>query len=371
MKGWGNLSTGVERFLANFGWDIGVDLGSTNIVVGLKNRGIIVDEPNMVARLKKRRWSGMSAPKQSSSLPVAYGYKAKEIFNREPKQLEVISPLKRGIISDLESAELLVSYYIRMVYEIPSKYPKVYRSRVVVGVPVTVNDVQKRAVRTIFSRVGAREVILVEQAILAAVGVGLPMDKSSALMVVDVGGGKTEVNVVSLGGVVVGRGIESASEDWDVAIMNYVKMKYGLLIGKRTAEKVKIEVGNVSPRDIKEARSVVVRGRDLETGLPKSIKMNEVEVREAIGLEVAKVAKAVSMVLDETPPELMEDILKRGIVMVGNGAKLRGLDQLIEEEVGISTSVADEPGLGVIKGILEIIENRELFDRIKTVSGIR
>ncbi len=361
----------MDGLLSNFGWDIGVDLGSTNIVIGLKNRGIIVDEPNMVARLKKRRWTGMSAPKQEMGAVIAYGYKAKEIYNREPRQVEVISPLRRGIIADLEAAETLVSYYMKMVYEIPSRYPKIYRSRILVGVPAVINDVQKRAVRTIFAKVGAREVILGEQAILAAVGLGLPMDRSTAVMVVDVGGGKTEVNVVSLGGVVVGRGVESASEDWDVAIANYVKMKYGLLIGKRTAEKIKTEIGNVSLKNLKDSRNMVIRGRDLESGLPKSIKMEEEEVREAIGLEVSRVAKAVAQVLDETPPELMEDIVKRGIVLVGNGAKLKGLAESIEGEVGITTLVADEPGLQVIGGILEAMQNKEVFQLIKKVAEMR
>jgi len=371
MKLFDKVGSRVGDFWANFYWDIGVDLGSSNIIVGLKDKGVIVDEPMMVARLKRRRFSGLSAPRMTGPKILAYGYKAKEMLNREPKQIEVVSPLKRGIISDLEATESLVAYYMRMISEIPSRYPKVFKPRIMVGVPGGVNDVQKRAIKTIFLNVGVKEVIMVEQAVLAAVGVGLPLERAAALLVVDIGGGKTEVSVVSLGGVVVGRSVESAGDDWDTAIGNYIKMKYGLLVGKRTAERIKIEVGNVSPRPIKSPKSTVIRGRDLETGLPKSVKVEEPEIREAISLEVVKVARAVGLVLDETPPELMDDILKRGIVVVGNGARLRGIEELIEEQVRINTSVAEEPGLCIMKGILDLMVNQDKRAVVKTILGRR
>lgn len=358
----------INQIISHFSWDIGVDLGSSNTLIYLREKGVVIDEPTMISRQKKKRWTGLSAPRSHMMLPIAYGMKAKEMVNREPNRIEVVQPLKNGIISDLEAAESLVSYYLRLVYEIPSKYPKLFKPRVIVGVPSTINQVQKRAVRSIFKNAGAREVVLVEDAVLAAVGVGLPLDRSSGLLIVDIGGGKTEVSVVSIGGVVVGGGVKVAGIDFDTSIINYVKMKYGVLIGPNSAEKLKIEVGNLGD-DTKEKKTAVVRGRDLETGLPRSIKMGESEVREAVGMEVSKIIKVIMKVLDETPPELMEDILKRGIIMVGNGAKFRGIDKLIEKETKIITRIADDAGMAVIRGCGELVENKNYLSQIKLVSG--
>ena len=206
--------------------------------------------------------------------------------------------------------------------------------------------------------------------VLAAIGIGLPVDSCSGLVIVDVGGGKTEVSVISMGGVVVGRGIKTAGDDLDNSIVNYVKMKYGILIGQNSAERIKMEIGNFSNKD-GDKKTALVRGRDLETGLPKTIKLTEMEVREAMTMELAKIVKLVSTVLDETPPELMEDILKRGIVLVGNGGKIKGLAQLIESETKIFTKVLEEPGMMVIKGCGELIQNKEMLKQVKLVSGLK
>lgn len=358
----------VMGTLANFYWDIGVDLGTSNTLLLLNDRGIVVDEPTMVARLKKKRWTGLSAPKWAGNKIVAYGYKAKEMLNREPSQIEVVSPIKNGIISDLEALEALVSYYLKLIYEIPSRYPKIFKPRVIVSVPGSTTDVQKRAVRSVFIASGASEVVLIEGLVLAAVGVGLPTKKNSGMMIVDVGGGKTEVGVISMGGVVVGKGTKTSSGDFDSAIINYIRMKYSLLIGQTTAEKAKIELGNVGDSG-KDPKEMVIRGRDLETGLPKSIKINENEIREAIMLETQKLVKLIKEELDETPPELMDDILKRGIVMVGNGARLKGLDRLVEKETRIPTQRADESGLCLIKGCGKLMDDRTLLENIRLVSG--
>ncbi len=363
------LPDSIEEYISRFSWDIGVDLGSSNTLIYLKERGVVINEPTMLARQKKKKWTGLSAPSSISTLPLAYGMKAKEILNREPARIEVISPLKNGIISDLEAAESLIAYYLKLVYEIPSKNPKVFKPRVIVGVPTSINQVQKRAVKTIFEASGVREVILVEEAVLAAIGVGLPMDKSTGLMVVDMGGGITEISVVSMGGIVVCDGIKIAGNDLDQSIIKYIRMKYGLLIGQNTAEKLKIELGCLDA-DNKEKKISIARGRDLETGLPRSIKMTESEIREAITMEISKIVKAVIKVLDQTPPELMEDILKRGIVLVGEGSKLDGLDKMIEKETKIITRVAEDPGMCIIKGCSALIEDRKLFNQIKIVSGL-
>lgn len=365
---WKSVRSKVLSTLTNFYWDIGVDLGTGNTLMLLNERGIVVDEPTMVARLRKKRWTGLSAPKWAGNKIVAYGYKAKEMLNREPRQIEVISPIKNGAISDLEALEALVSYYLKLIYEIPSRYPKIFKPRVIVSVPGSITDVQKRAVKSVFISSGAVEVILVEGLVLAAVGVGLPTKKNSGMMMVDIGAGKTEVGVISMGGVVVGKSIKTSSGDFDVAIINYIKMKYGLLIGQTTAEKAKIELGNVG-EGAKQVKEIVIRGRDLETGLPKSVKINENEIREAVIFEVQKIIKLIKEELDETPPELMDDLLKRGIVLVGNGAKLVGLDRLVEKETKIATQLADDAGLCVVKGCGRLIEDRKLLENIRMVIG--
>lgn len=364
------LRNKIRDFLANFSWEIGVDLGSNNTLIYLKDRGVIIDEPTMLARQKRKRWTGLSAPKTKKSGPIAFGFKAKEMLNREPKQIEVVSPIKNGIISDLEALESLISYYLKLVYEIPSQYPKIFKPRVIVGVPSTINQVQKRAVKSVFLSAGAKEVILLEEVVLAAIGIGLPINSSSGLVIVDVGGGKTEVSVISMGGVVVGRGIRTAGDDLDSSIINYVKMKYGILIGPNSAERIKMEIGGFGSKEL-EKRTALVRGRDLETGLPKTIKLTEGEIKEAISMELSKIVKLVSTVLDETPPELMEDILKRGIVVVGNGGRINGLADLIEGETKIVTKVLEDSGMMVIKGCGELIQNRDLLKQVKLVSGLK
>jgi rod shape-determining protein MreB len=322
----------------------------------------------MLARQKMRRWIGLSAPGVKSLQPMAYGDKAKEMLNREPKSVEVISPVKNGVILDMEAAEELISYYLRLVYEIPSRYPKIFKPKVIVGVPSWVNQVQKRAVKSIFLVSGAGEVMLVEEAALSAVGLGLPVDRSAGLLIVDVGGGKTEAAIVSMGGVVVGKGIKTAGDNLDEAIMNYLKMKYGLLVGKNSAERIKMEIGNVGEGS---GREVLAKGRDLETGLPRGIKVNESEIREAIILEASKIVKLVREVLDEAPPELMDEVMKRGITLVGNGSKLKGLGELIEKDTRINVRVAEEPGLSVVRGGEELIRKREILKQIKLVSGFK
>ena len=336
--------------MANFYWQIGVDLGSSNIRIYLKDKGIVVDDASMVARLKKK--------KNGQRKILVYGQGAKEMINREPKQIEVVSPIRNGIIADLEALESLMSYYFKLVYEVPSKYPKILKPRVVVGVPSFINQVQKRAIKSVLISSGAREVILVEEVILAVVGLGLPLDASSGLVIVDVGGGKTEVSVVSGGGVVIGKGIKTAGDELDNSIINYVKMKYGLLIGQNSAEKAKIGLNN----------NGVIRGRSLETGLPGEVKLSKSEVLEAVSMELSKIVKLVKEVLDETPPELMEDVVKRGIILVGNGAKMASLKEMIEAETKICTVLSDDPGMAVVKGCGKLVEDKKLLGEVKLVS---
>jgi rod shape-determining protein MreB and related proteins len=241
---------------------------------------------------------------------------------------------------------------------VPSKYPKILKPRVIVGVPSFVNQVQKRAIKSVLIASGAREVVLVEEVILAALGLNLSLESSSGSVIVDVGGGKTEVSVVSVGGVVIGKGIKTAGDELDNAIISYVKMKYGLLIGQNSAQKVKMNLEN----------NGLVRGRNLETGLPGEIKLTKSEMLEAISLELGKIAKLVKSVLDETPPELMEDIVKKGIILVGNGAKVGNLKEMIELETKIYTVLTDDSGMAVIRGCGKLVEDSWLLDQIKLIT---
>ncbi len=339
-------------------WDIGIDLGSSNTLIYLKDRGVVIDEPTMLARRKRKRWTGLSAPKENLTRPIAYGLKAKMMWNREPKQIEVVSPIKNGIIADLEALESLMSYYFKLVYEVPSKYPKIFKPRVIVGIPSFINQVQKRAIKSVLIASGAGEVILIEEVLLAALGLNLSLETQSGSVIVDVGGGKTEVSVVSMGGVVIGKGIKVAGDELDTAIINYVRMKYGLLVGQNSAEKVKINFKNDG----------LIRGRSLETGLPGEIKLTKSEILEAISFELSKIAKLVKLVLDETPPELMEDIVKKGIILVGEGAKVANLKEIIEGETKICTILGDDSGMSVIRGCGRLIEDNSLLNQVKLIT---
>lgn len=339
-----------SNFFANFYWEIGLDLGSSNVKIYVKDRGVVVDEASMVVRLKKK--------KNGIQKMLIFGQKAKEMVNREPKQIEVVAPIQRGAIADLVSAEALLAYFMKLINEIPSPYPKILKPRVIVAVPGTISNVQKRAFRAILAQVGVPKVIMVESSILGVLGSGFKLDESGGVLFLDIGGGKTEASLVSMGGVVIGRGLEMGGDDFDESIISYVKMKYGLYIGKNTAERVKIEMGGV------------IRGRDLETNLPQSIRLKSEEIKEATALNVKRIVNLVKIVLDEMPTEMADDVLKRGVVMSGGGSQFPGIDKLIEEEIKINALVLPSPSFGVVKGEGELLENKEWLDRIKLVSSL-
>jgi len=334
--------------LANFFWEVGVDLGSSSVKIYVKGKGVVVDEPTMVARLKKKR-NGVHKL-------LIYGQKAKEMVNREPKQIEVVAPINRGTVADMVTAEALVAYFMKLTNEIPSVYPKILKPRVILGVSGTISEVQKRAFRTIFSQVGVARVVLVESGVLGVLGSGFKLEESGGVLFLDIGGGKTEASLVSMGGVVISRGLKMGGDDFDESIINYVKMKYGLLIGKNTAEKVKIEMGGV------------IRGRDLENNLPKSIRLKSEEIKEATALNIKRIVNLVKVILDEMPTEMTDDVLKRGVIMSGGGSLFPGIDKLIEEEVKINAVVVSTPNYGVVKGEGELLENEDWFERVKLIS---
>ena len=357
----------IDDLLSHFSLDIGVDLGTSMTSVYVKDRGVVIEEPTMLVRQKKKRWTGLAAPRVKNRLPIAYGFRAKEMLSREPQHLEVISPLRFGIVSDVEAIEQLLAYYLKLVFEVPQTGIKLFKPRVVVGVPSSITDVEKRAVRSIFLAAGAREVNLVEESILAALGAGMSITGSAGAVVVDVGGGKTEVTMLSMGGAVLGKGIRVAGNDFDQAIVTYIRMKYGLLIGINTAERIKIEIGGVGQKG--SGKTMIVRGRDLETGLPRSVKVEEGEIMEAMMMKAQMIAKVVSEVLDQSPPELLNDVVAKGILLVGRGALLKGLAPLLEHETRIPVQVIDDPGMAVIRGCGILVEDRDKLRLVKKVAG--
>lgn len=361
------ISDKIDEVIGHLSLDIGVDLGTSTTSIYMKGRGVIVEDATMIARQKKKRWTGLAAPRVRERMPIAYGYKAKEMMSREPMQLEVISPLRYGIVSDVEALEQLLSYYLKLTYEVPSTLPKLFKPRVVVGVPGSITDVEKRAVRSVFMAAGAREVHLVEESILAAMGAGMNIESSSGVMVVDIGGGKTEVSLLSLGGVVLGKGLRVAGNDFDMAVVTYLRMKYGLLVGLNTAERIKIEIGNVGQKT--GTKMMIVRGRDLETGLPKSVKVGEGEIMEALLMKAQIIAKTVSEVMDQSPPELLNDVVSKGVILVGRGALLKGMAELIESETKIPVQLIEDSGMAVVKGCGQLIENRKMLSLVKKVAG--
>jgi len=365
-----NLKQKIDGFLNSFAMDIGVDLGTSNTLFYVKDKGVVVEEPTLLARQKVKRWTGLSAPKKKKGLVVAYGSRAKEMLDREPKQIEVVCPLKRGVVSDLGALESFLGYYLRLIYEVPTRWPKIFKPRVIVGVPGIITGVERRAIKSVFGSFGVRKIYLVEQSVLAAIGIGLSVESSSGLMVVDVGGGKTEVSVVSSGGVVAGEGIKTGGEDWDKAIIDFLKMKYGVLVGKRTAESIKIKIGILIPSKLKKREIMVVRGRDLESGLPKSLKLDSVEIMEPLLMVGKKIINLVSSVLDEIPPEIADDVLGRGVCLLGGGGRLRGLDGLMEEELKFSVRLIEDPELAVIKGCGELMERPDLLEKVRLVAGL-
>lgn len=354
----------ISRFFDNFSMDLGVDFGSCNTLIYLKGRGVVIEEPTVVARQKKKRWIGLTAPKSRMLLPIAFGDKAKEMRSKEPKFIEIVDPVKNGIVADLESAEYFASYLMKLISEIPSAYPKVFKPSVLVAVPNSITNVQKRALGYVFESVGGKEVTLIEEAVLAVMGLDLPIDRSAGVMIVDVGGGKSEAAIVASGGIVVERSIKIAGMDFDEAIINFIKIKYGMLIGPVSAERIKIIC--LGAKD--NSQTEIVRGRELESGLPKSIKIKLDEIEEAISLQLKKIVRMVSELLDEAPPELVEDILKTGIILVGGGANIKRLKEMIEEETKINVEVAENPNWSVIKGLGQVVENREILKKIKLVN---
>ena len=351
----------IDRFLGLFSHDIGIDLGTANTIVYVRGKGIVIREPSAVARHKK------------SKEILAIGTSAKKMTGRAPATIEVIRPLRDGVIADFDATAAMLTFYIKKVHETGSSMPKIPRPRVVIGIPSGVTEVERRAVADAALDAGAREANLIEEPMAAAIGAHLPVEGPEGTFVVDIGGGTSEIAVISLGGIVLGRSVRIAGDEMDEAIINYVKLKYSLLLGQPTAEEVKIEIGSAgSSRDNSgaEEKFAVVRGRDLEVGLPKSIKLTGGEIREALSPVIQEIVGNIVDTLEEVPPELTSDMMERGITLAGGGSMISGIDKVISEATKMPVWIAEDPLTCVVRGCGICLEDNGLLKKMRVTKGL-
>jgi len=334
----------LKNIFGYFSKDLGVDLGTANILIYVKGRGIVINEPSIVAINKK------------TDQVLAIGRQAQKMIGRTPGHIEAIRPLVDGVISDFEVTEQMLKYFFQKIHG--DSFYLLPRPRVIIGIPSSVTEVEKKAVEEATHNAGAREVMLIEEPMAAALGARLPVQEALGNMIVDIGGGTTEVAVISLGGVVGVKSIRIAGNKLNEDIIQFAREDYNLLLGVRTAEEVKIAVGGAS--DLIEKLETVMRGRDLITGLPKEITVTSKEIKKALSKSIKSLVEAVREVVESTPPELLGDIMKRGIMLSGGGSLLRGMDEAISKETGITVKIVDDPLTTVVRGtgiVLEDIEN--------------
>ncbi len=378
----------LDRFFSLFSHDIGIDLGTANTLVWVREKGIVIREPSVVAMHKK------------SKKVIAIGTEAKNMVGKTPGTLITIRPLRHGVIADFDATAAMIAHYIQQVHEVGSMLPSSFaRPKVVIGIPSSVTEVERRAVWEAALNAGARSAYLIEEPMAAAIGEGISVFQPNGVMVVDIGGGTTEIAIISLGGIVVSRSLRFAGDEMDQAIIHYVRLRHGLLIGEKTAEDMKIKIGSAYKKsskfkvqsskfkkenetetdqetkirieEEKGEKMAIIRGRDIETGLPKSIKISETEVREAIATVLAKIIEEIAGVLEESPPELTSDILQNGILLAGGGALLSGLDSLIVERIHMPVIVSDDPLTAVVRGTGKVLEDDKLLNRVKVTGGLR
>lgn len=339
-----------NAFLGAFSNDLAIDLGTANTLVYVKGKGIVLSEPSVVAvrtdnRLKNR--------------VLAVGLEAKNMLGRTPGNIVAIRPMRDGVIADFEVTEAMIRHFIHKVHNRRT----FVRPRIIIAVPSGITQVEKRAVRESAESAGAREVFLIEEPMAAAIGAGLPITEPTCNMVVDIGGGTTEVAVISLAGIVYSRSIRVAGDKMDAAILQYIKRKYNLLIGERTAENIKTNIGNAYP-DPNELETMEIKGRDLVTGIPKILSINTEEIRASIAEQVDAIVETIKIALEQTPPELSADIVDRGIVLTGGGGQLKNLDKLLREETGLPITVTDDPLSTVALGSGKTLDSLEILKQV-------
>ncbi len=335
------------------GWfsnDLAIDLGTATTLVYVRGRGIVLNEPSVVAIEKK------------TERVLAVGTEAKKMLGRTPGNILAIRPMKEGVIADFEMAEKMLRHFITKAHNRST----FVRPRIIIGVPSRITQVEQRAVRDSAELAGAREVYLIEEPVAAAIGAGLPITEPSGNMVVDIGGGTTDIAVLSLGGIVYSESVKVAGDRMDDAIMNYVKKKYNLLIGDHMAERIKVEVGSAYP--FEEKKTMLVKGRDLISGIPRTLVLDDAEIREALLETISTIVNAIKVALENTPPELAGDIIDCGIVLTGGGSLLHGMDIRLREETGLPIITVDDPLTSVVLGVGKILDEIDLLRKISVMS---
>jgi rod shape-determining protein MreB len=339
-----------DSVLGIFSTDLAIDLGTANTLVYVKGKGIVLSEPSVVAvRMDDR----------AKNRVLAVGSEAKRMLGRTPGNIVAIRPMRDGVIADFDVTEAMLKHFIHKVHN----RRKLVRPRIVIAVPSGITQVEKRAVRESAESAGARDVFLIEEPMAAAIGAGLPITEPTCNMVVDIGGGTTEVAVISLAGIVYSRSIRTAGDKMDQAIIQYIKRKYNLLIGERTSEIIKTTIGNAYP-DPQNIETIEVKGRDLVSGIPKILAIDSEEIRIAISEQIEAIVECVKIALEQTPPELSADIVDRGIVLTGGGALLKNLDKLLKEESGLPITIAEDPLTTVAIGSGKTLDNIEILKQV-------
>jgi rod shape-determining protein MreB and related proteins len=338
----------VNALLGVFSRDIGIDLGTATTLVYVNGQGIVVNEPSVVAIDKRTKRA------------LAIGAEAKEMVGRTPANIIAIRPLRDGVISDFDITEKMLHYFIHKVHERKRLFGA--SPRVVVGIPSGVTEVEKRAVHDATLSAGAREAYLIDEPMAAAIGAGLPVSESVGSMIIDIGGGTTEVAVISLGGIVVSRSIRVAGDEMDEEIVQYARQKYNLLIGERMAERTKVAIGSAYP--LPEEQTITIRGRNLITGLPEAVEVSSVEIREALSGPVDTIVEAIKSALDETPPELVADLMEQGIAMAGGASQLQGLPERLSEETRMRVYRAEDPVTCVVRGAGIVVADLDRYHKV-------
>src|SRR2546426_1419388 len=340
----------LRSLFSVFSSDLAIDLGTANSLVYARGKGIVVNEPSIVAINK------------NTGEVEAVGKEAKEMLGRTPGNIVAIKPMKDGVIADFKVTEKMLNYFIQKAHN----RKMLVHPRIVIGVPSEITQVEKRAVMDSAYRAKASEVYLVEQAMVAAIGAGLPITEPSGNMVVDIGGGTTDIAVISLGGIVYSESVKVAGDRMDDAIMNYIKKKYNLLIGEHMAERIKFEIGSAYP--FEERKTMMIKGRDLISGIPRTLVVDDAEVREALQEPIGTIVNAIKVALENTPPELAGDIIDRGVVLTGGGSLLKGMDTRFREETNLPIITVDDPLTSVVLGVGKILDELDLLAKVSVMS---